>query len=433
MALLPGITLILGAISIATLRGRRIRAVSIVSAGLAIASVAAMAGQLPIETIVALWRPIELFGSSFTFAVDGTVWAILFLGSAAVLAEAILEGRSSVRLLYSALALAAIVGGNLLTIAMLWTLMILVETALRLRNSIEREVAMRKAAIQFIAVAAVLAAAGGGGSVTLLVFAALFRSVGGSDERFPFSLAIMPALGALALISRTAPDASLHSWIAAVAIAIALIQSLVFIPRLSSLALALVAAGLLVPQAVVWTSLAAFLLSTLAVSQAGGSRVAWFAVAILPSAFLASGADTALLLTATVTTMALAMLSRWLPFAGAKWPPGRVEAIAIAALIIPAVVALLYSGWLPNLPGALSAAVGMAAGYAIARSWSTLSETLLPIRPPLEDINVIGRTALAATAVSVRTIADVLEGESAVLWILLVILIVIVGLQGLIA
>ena len=393
-----------------------------------------MAGQLPIETIVALWRPIELFGSSFTFAVDGTVWAILFLGSAAVLAEAILEGRSSVRLLYSALALAAIVSGNLLTIAMLWTMMILVETALRLRNSIEREVAMRKAAVQFIAVAAVLAAvAGGDSSVTLLVFAALFRSVGGADERFPFSLAIMPALGALALISRTAPDASLHSLIAAVAIAIALIQSLLFIPRLSSLALALVAASLLVPQAVVWTSLAAFLLATLAVSQAGGSRVAWFAVAILPSAFLASGADSELLLAATVTTMALAMLSRWLPFAGAKWPPGRVEAIAIAALFITAVVALLYSGWLPNLPGALSAAVGMAAGYAIARSWSTLSKTLLPIRPMLEEIKIIGRTALAAMAVSVRTIADVLEGESAVLWILLVILIVIVGLQVVIA
>lgn len=408
-----------------------------VSAGVAFAGAATLAGRLPIETIIVLWRPIEFFSSRFTFTVDSTVWPIFLLASAAVFAEALLDGRSTVRLLYSGIGLAAIAGGNLLTIAMLWTVMILLETALRLKNSNELEASIHKAAVQSIAVAALLAAVSlGEGAIMLLALAALFRSVGGADERFPFSLAIMPALGALAVISRSSLDASVYSWIAAGAITIALVQSLLFIPRLSSLALALIAAGLFAPpeaQTVVWTSLAVVLVATLGLSQAGGSRIAWIAVAIIPSAFLSAAWDPRLLLIATLATMALAIISRWLPFVGRAWPPSRVEAAAIAMLMIPAIWALLSSGWLPSLAGALSAAVGMGVGYAIARSWPALSQTLRPARPLLEEVKQAGRAVSETLATSVRTIADVLEGESAVLWILLVLLIVIVGLQAVIA
>jgi hypothetical protein len=316
---------------------------------------------------------------------------------------------------------------------MLWTLMILLETALRLRDSSELEAAMRKAAVQFIAVGAVLAAVSvGQGAATLLALAVLFRSVGGADERFPLSLATMPALGALAVISHSSLDDSVHLWIAAGAIVIALVQSLLFIPRLTSLALALIAAGLLVPpeaQAVAWTSLAAVFVGILALSLAGGSRIAWIAVAIIPSAFFSASWDPGLLLIATLATMALAIISRWLPLASGAWPPSRVEAAAITVLLVPAIWAPLSSGWLPSLAGALSAAVGVAAGYAIARSWPALSQTLRPARPLLEEVRQAGRAVSESLATSVRTIADVLEGESAVLWILLVLLIVIVGLQ----
>jgi hypothetical protein len=268
------------------------RIVSMVSAGIAFASAAAFTGQLPMETIIALWRPIEIFGSSFMFTVDKGVWPILMLASAAALAEAVLDGRSSVRLLYSGLALAAIVGGNLLTITMLWTVMIVLETALRLTNSIDFEPAMRKSAVQFVAVAAVLAAASfGEGAVALLALAALIRSAGGADERFPFSLAILAPLGALAVISLSSPDESIPLWIAA---------------------------------------------------------------------------------------------------------------------------------------------VGIAAGFAIARSWPALSQALLPARPLLEQVRQAGQMVSEILGTSVRTIADVLEGESAVLWILLVLLIVTVGLQAVI-
>jgi hypothetical protein len=152
-------------------------------------------------------------------------------------------------------------------------------------------------------------------------------------------------------------------------------------------------------------------------------------VAIIPSAFLSAAWDPGLVLVAITTTMTLAIISIWLPLAGRAWPPSRVEATAITALLVPAILAPLSSGWLPSPAGALSAAVGMAAGYAIARSWPALSQTLRPAGALVEEIRTAGRRITETMATSVRTIAEVLEGESAVLWILLVLLVVIVGLQ----
>ena len=106
----------------------------------------------------------------------------------------------------------------------------------------------------------------------LLVLAVLIRSIGGTEERFPFSLAVLAPLGALAVISRSSPDDSLQLWIAVGAIAVVLVRSLLYIPRLSSVALALTAAGLFVPpeaQAVAWASLAAVLVADIR-SQSSG-------------------------------------------------------------------------------------------------------------------------------------------------------------------
>ena len=409
------------------------QAVSVISGAVAFAAAAALFWLMPTEASIALWRPIEVFGTGFIFSIDKQVWPFLLLGSAAVFAEALMDGRSAVRLLYSGIALAAIAGANMLAIAMLWTLMILLESVLRLRNSLELDTAIGKATVQFVAVAAVLAAiAFGEGAFMFLVLAALIRSVGGAEERFPFSLAILAPLTALAVISRSSPDASIQLWIAVGAIAVVLVRSLLYIPRLSSLALALTAAGLLVPpeaQVVAWASLAAVLVATLGLSQAGGSRIAWIAVAIIPSAFLSTAPDPGLLLLVTFATIVLAIVSRWLPFDSLSWPPGRVKGVAIAVLIGGAILASLSAGWLPNPAGVLSASVAMAVGYGIARSWPALSEAMIPVRPLLNEMRQAGRTASEFLASSVRIVADVLEGESAVLWILLVLLIVIVGLQ----
>ncbi len=413
------------------------RAVSVISGAIAFAATAALSVLLPTQMSIALWRPIEVFGAGFIFSIDKLVWPFLLLASAAVFAEVLLDGRSAMRLLYSGIALAAIAGGNMLAIAVLWTLMILLESVLRLRNSLELDATIQKATVQFVAVAAVLAAvAFGEGASILLVFAALIRSIGGTEERFPFSLAVLAPLGALAVVSRSSPDDSMQLWIAAGAIAIVLVRSLLYIPRLSSLALALTAAGLLAPpeaQAVVWASLASVLVATLGLSQAGGSRIAWTAVAIIPSAFLSAATDPGLFLLVTLATMVLAIISRWLPLGSRPWPPSRVEAVVIAVLIGGAIWASLGAGWRPNLAGVLSASAAMAAGYAIARSWPALSKTMVPVRSLLTEFQRAGRTVSKFLAGSVRIIADVLEGESAVLWILLVLLIVIVGLRAVIA
>ena len=406
---------------------------SVISGGIALAVSAALFTQLPTETIVSLWRPIELFGVGFVFSIDRPVWPFLLLGSAVVFAEVLQDGRSAIRLLYSGIALAAIAGGSNLAIAMLWTLMILLESVLRLKNSLELDATIRKAAVQFIAVAAVLAAVVfGAGASALLVLAALIRSVGGAEERFPFSLAILAPLGALAVVSRSSPDASIQLWIAMGALALVLVRSLLYIPRLSSLALALTAVGLLAApdaQAVSWVTLAAVLVATLGLSQAGGSRAAWAAVAIVPSALLADTSAPGLFLLVTLGTIVLAIVSRWVPLSKRPWPPSRLEAVVIAVLIGGAIFAILGAGWRPNLAGVLSALLAMAVGYALARFWPALSQTLVPVGPLLYEIRQAGRVVSETLASSVRIIADVLEGESAVLWILLALLIVIVGLQ----
>lgn len=409
------------------------RAVSVISGVIAFAAAAAFSVLPPTETAIALWRPIEVFGTGFIFSIDKLVWPFLLLASAAVFAEVILDGRSTIRLLYSGIALAAIAGGSMLAIAILWTLMILLESTLRLRASLELDATIQKATVQFVAVAAVLAAVAlGEGASMLLVLAALIRSIGGTEERFPFSLAVLAPLGALAVISRSSPDDSLQLWIAMGAIAVVLVRSLLYIPRLSSLALALTAAGLFAPpeaQAVAWASLAAVLVATLGLSQAGGSRIARFAVAIIPSAFLSTVSDLALLVLVTFATVVLAIVSRWLPLGSRPWPPSRVEGVSIALLVGGAIWASLGAGWRPNLAGVLSASAALAVGYAVARSWPTLSNTMIPIRPMLTEIRQTSRAGSKFLASAVRIIADVLEGDSAVLWILLALLIVIVGLR----
>ena len=154
----------------------------------------------------------------------------------------------------------------------------------------------------------------------LLVIAALIRSIGGTEERFPFSLAVLAPLGALAVVSRFSPDESIQLWIAMVAIGVVLVRSLLYIPRRSSLALAITAAGLLAPpeaQAVAWASLAAVLIATIGLSQVGGSRIAWFAVAIVPFAFLSAASDPALLVIVTFATIVLAIVLAL----AASWQP----------------------------------------------------------------------------------------------------------------
>ena len=209
------------------LRRRSSRALWLISAGFAFAVSLIMSQQLPVVTRISLWRPIELFGPGFLFSVDKNLWPFLLLGSAAVLAAALLDGGSAVKLLYSGVALAAIAGENLLTIAMLWTLMISMETAVRIMGPVDIKTYLPRSRVQFVAVAAVVAAATlGEDGVALLALAALIRSLVGTETRFPLSLAIMAPLGALAAVSRYSPDLLAFLWIAGVVIAIVLARPL---------------------------------------------------------------------------------------------------------------------------------------------------------------------------------------------------------------
>ena len=431
MALLPSYTLILGTLAVFMLRGRRSQAVALISAGLAVAVSVLLSQQLPSVTSIAIWRPIELFGPGFLFSIDKGVWPFLMLASVVVLADVLLDARNLVMLLYAGIALAAIAGGNLLAIAMLWTLMISMETALRPRGSVEIGTSLRKSAAQFVAVAAAMgAAAWGEGTAVFVAVAALIRSLGGTEARFPLSLAILAPLGALTAVSRYSSRTSALLWMAGAIVAFALIQSLFSKSRLTLFSLALMGAGLMAPpaaQSAAWVSVAAVLIMTVGLHHTGGPRIAWVAVAAIPFAFFVAPIEPKLWMLATLLTAALAAISRLQPRSSNNPSPSRVEVGSIAALIAAAVLALLSSGWQPTPGGALAAGLGLAAGYAVSLAHPALSKIQLP---RVEVARSAGREVERSLASAVRTTAEVIEGESAVLWILLVLLIAIIGLQA---
>lgn len=404
---------------------------SAISAGFALAAALAISQQLPAGSKIALWRPSELFGPGFHFLIDGSVWPFLMLGSAAVFADALLHGRSVIRLLYGGLALAAIAGGNLLTVSMLWTLMIVVETAIRLTGTVEIGSAMSRSGVQILGVlAAVTAAHLGEDGALLLALAVLLRSLGGMEVRSSSSLAILAPLGALAAISRFPPQPAAIPWIAGAVISAGLLQSLFYRSRFSFFALALTAAGFLAPpaaQTAVWVTVAAVLVARVGLYNAKGLRFAWVTVAAVPFAFFAAPVEPGLLVLATLLTAVLTVISRLQPRSHEESVPGRLEA---GVLFSAAVLALLSSGWLPNLYGALTAGLGLAAGYAIGRVRPAIYRAQLPTRLPMAAAGRAGRAVSGALASAVRTTAEVLEGESAALWILLVLLIAIIGLQA---
>ncbi|MFQ5942094.1 MAG: hypothetical protein ACE5JF_00935 [Anaerolineales bacterium] len=425
MALLPSITLILGALALVLLRGRRPQSVSLIGAGIALVATIAGLQQSRSVLTITLWRPVELFGPGFLFAIDKTVWPFLLMGSAAVLAEVLLEGRSTSRLLYASIALAAIAAGNLVTIVMLWTLMIAVESGLRLSTSDEIETTLWKSGVQFAAVAAALASTQKGFSAPVFLMIAVgVRSIGGADARFPFTLAVLAPLGALAAASR---EPAQLPWIAGAAVVSILVYSLLFRSRLTLLALALVGAGFLAlpdAQSIVFASGAAALLAIVALEFAGLSRISWVAVAVVPFALVTTSLD---LMWGVVLATALAAIAR-LRFADERGQSlTRLEMGAAAILLTAAILATLSAGWLLSLGGATAAMAGLSVGYALSRGHRMLSNLRLPSLVRARSYVIELARFLAA---AIRTTAEVFEGESAVLWILLVLLIAIIGIQA---
>lgn len=433
LALLPSLILILGSLVLISLRGRRSRSVSIIGAGLALSAIVALYQRLPSVSSIALWRPSGLFDSGFLFGIDDTVWPFMLLGSAVVLSEALRDGRSAMRLLYGGLALAAIAAGNLLTLTMFWTLLIVFETALRLPARVELGRVLSRSGAQIMGVLAAMAAGflGEEGAV-LLALALLVRSLGGTGLRSASSLAVLAPLGAMAAISRFSLQAAALPWIAGAVILVGLVHSLFYKSRLSLFALALTAAGFMAPPAartVVWVTVAAVLVATVGFYHANGFRFGWVSVAAIPFAFFAAPLGPVLWVLAALSTIALAAISRLQSRSSDAAVPRRLVAGSIAVLFAAAALALLSSGWLPNLSGAIAAGLGLVAGYAIGRVHPTIIKAQLPTRLPIAAARRVGGALLDSLAAGVRTTAEVLEGESAVLWILLVLLIAIIGLQ----
>ena len=395
-----------------------------VSAGSALAVSAILFWQLPTITPLSLWRPTEIFGPSFVFSLDQQTWPFLALGATVVFAEAVLGARSGVRLAYSGIALAAIAGGNLLTIAMFWSIMIVMESALRISDHARPSAGLQEAGVQFAAVAFLVAAAYfESASATLIAAAALTRSAGGAYRGHPFSLAVLAPLGALVTLSRMGSALPIAAGLLMLAI---VAYVLFFKSNFTLFAISLAAAGLMAPgetQALVLITLAGILVATIGLRQLKTSRYAWGVSALVPAAFFGVVEPW---ITASVSAAGIGVTSLQLGDEGVPLQNKRRETVSAGLLVAAAVSVALLSGWLPNLGGLIVGAIGLLIAYGLTRAYPTLAALKLP---STDRFRRGGSELLRLFAGSVRTVADVFEGESAVLWILLILLILLIGLR----
>ena len=305
--------------------------------------------------------------------------------------------------------------------------MIAIETTLRFADPAKFEHYLRKTGLQFAAVASLVAAAYfNEWTAELVALAALIRGAGGENRNFPLSLATLPAIGALAALSRTSVAVQIVASIVLLAI---LIKTLFVRSHITRLAVATVAVGLLAPPAsqdLVSITVAGVLVAIVGLSRTRYSRFAWAVVAVVPTAFFVSMQPW---IAASIAAVGMGGISILLRREKGARPLGRREVAATGLLLVAAAMGTLLSGWWPNLGGLLTAIIGLSLAFGITRLQSTLSAIELPSTRWLQRA---GTDMLHYVAGAVRTSSEVLEGESAVLWILLVLLVVVIGLRAMI-
>ncbi len=260
MPTVPIALLLLGALVTWLARRRPERmlwAISLGSAAAAWLAILLLGTRVPSSVSLSVWRPVELYGSRLELSLDPIGWTIgysaLTLLMAVVMTGAAREGEtaSSVRVMmltYTALGLAAILPGNLLTVATAWALMDGVAALLLMRmagGGESRQSLVTRIAVDVTGVVLIVAAAaedwvaggeadlGGGpissGGAALLSLAVLFRlglmpphfalpSVPGVRRGLGTLLRLLPPAGALCVLGRglgaTVPQ-DLEPWLRA--------------------------------------------------------------------------------------------------------------------------------------------------------------------------------------------------------------------------
>lgn len=191
MPTLPVLALLLGSLGIWLARRRREQTWWLVAIFAALATwliTLGLVGAIPAETRLSVWRPAELFASRLELILDPIGWQFVYVAATALVSilltgvarpgEATAVGRAMM-LGYTALAMMAMLSGNLLTVATSWAMMDAIRFVFLL-GVVGREkttrVLVAKLAVDSVSVALVVGAAladwARGGDVSLATPAA---------------------------------------------------------------------------------------------------------------------------------------------------------------------------------------------------------------------------------------------------------------------
>ena len=408
VALLPSLLLIIGsaAIAVSPLRWRRGALLAVT--GLTTAAALAIWVAIPTEFSIHVWRPLELFGEAFAFELTPTSWALIVFGAGVLLADSVSALQRPGQLIYAALSLAALAVGNVLTAALLWSLLVVVETVWRLREADGNSISLRTTLLQTTAIIALVA-----GVPELILVAALLRTSAGSRTTQPFTVAVLAPLSGIAVL-HLADEPGF--WIGVAGLAVAVLRSFVVPGDFRNLGLASASGAALAGSASLVGG-AAGLMTVQALLLAAAGPVS--TIAALPLGLAGSS-----LPTAAISTAGIAITAQELPAHSIPRPRQFIVIGLLAGLVISG---LAGSGWTLALTGAGGTALGLLIALLTFR-WlpsqrARIESLQSAIDGPLERTIRIGLQALTA----VRTVTSVLEGDSAVLWILLTLIVIIVG------
>lgn len=396
MALTSSLLLLLGSVLHWLLHRRAVGVARLLPMGAVGAALVAVLFAGPTASTLSIWRPAELFGPGFEFKLDQGSRPFLLLACSLFLAECLRRGAriEPLELAGWGLGLAAGLGSNPLSVALSWTLLSACEASLELNRGAEPSLLIRRGLPHV------------GAALLLVAF----------EAYPPDTFHGLPAgLAGVAILLRCS---TLGDREANQINGFALLNPIV----------ALAAGGQLLSDP---TGLAL---------PAGLGLLWWLArMASRPTAsesIYPALAAAGLLITGTSTgqvwrTLAAAAVAAQL--AGCAMLVGRRRWVEASALGLSAVAVLVLSH--PNLNGLLLGGLGLGLGAGGTQVVRRVFLRLRPDRGGILSVTGIGIGSelgriWAVLARWIRSGTELLEGQSAVLWMFLALLAIVVAIRG---
>ena len=452
MALAPSLFLIIGSSVQWLLDRRAIRASRYVPIGAAILSLLGVILLDVAVTRAALWVPLELFGPGFEFRLDNTTWPFVLLATGQLIA-AILRQMGTLSPLYLmtwGVGIAAILASNVLTAAVLWTVLASAEVMICLKANAKLEHLLIRIWSNVAAVVLVLAFALSGAGTQmppdgmLLALAVVLRTLpitpGPLESRGTphASLAGLTALVALSTAARQiAAVEQLEGLIAIGGLGLLLsMASWVARPSIQwTLPQGLVCAGLLIAGLSAGEHWRTFATVAAVISIGRGLLLhgdrAWrprrwaaaIATGLLPLGFPSPSPWS---LERIFAALAVAVLVLGILGVPDKDPDARRQDRAIwelAVLIVCAFYVVVRIGFAPEgvVAGAVGVALGSLGALGIARFRERMALTI-QVNEALAGLEKSLSALWETVAQAIRSVTGLLEGQSAVLWMFLALL-----------